>query len=737
MTATATTTTMLVDKPRASTQYVRQDGRVWFTRMCGVTTTDLTDAGSQPRTLGVALIQADGRRYEGADLVLESIDEAPAALTCRWRIGASGLRLTTTWQADDGRGTALRLPQPNNGRGTALRLPQSDDGRDTSPRLPHSNATTGIISRRDTIENTASSPVTLSRCLARLALSRGQYECYTQRSRWSHENQGAWQPLVQGLTLRHAWGRTTEDATPYLVLRPLHADHGLAVHILPRGNWTIRVNPVAEGGEMPCPVIELGLADENLQRVLQPGETFALPEILFQPLPQGEPHLGAPALHRYLLAHHFTGAKPFAPIVYNTWFEQFDILELSRLRAQLAAARETGCEVFVIDAGWYGVGGPNWFAQAGDWREKTEAAFCGRMRDFAAEVRAAGLGFGIWMEPERFGPEAPIRTEHPEWFISTGVSARIDLLQPAAYQYLRSEIARLVETYDLAWMKLDFNFTLDADTASACAELADYTSAWHCMLDDIRATYPRAFFEGCSSGAMRGDLATLSHVDGHFLSDTVNPTDVIRISQGAWLRLPPGRLTRWAVLRSAGQALPRYGLSVADSPATILTPQGALWEPSETVDPAYALLAAMPGMLGFSGDLAGLPAAVQALVREHIAFYKQWREFITGSIAHLLTPPEPLTHRTGWVAMQLQSPTESTSLVFVYRLGVTSGAPRWMLRDLNPTGSYLVQRPLVADAAPVVVSGAELMTTGFDAGIPAANGTRNSAATVVVVKPVA
>jgi len=29
------------------------------------------------------------------------------------------------------------------------------------------------------------------------------------------------------------------------------------------------------------------------------------------------------------------------------------------------------------------------------------------------------------------------------------------------------------------------------------------------------------------------------------------------------------------------------------------------------------------------------------------------------------------------------------------------------------------------------------MTTGFDAGIPAANGTRNSAATVVVVKPVA
>jgi hypothetical protein len=45
---------------------------------------------------------------------------------------------------------------------------------------------------------------------------------------------------------------------------------------------------------------------------------------------------------------------------------------------------------------------------------------------------------------------------------------------------------------------------------------------------------------------MRGDLATLTHVDGHFLSDSVNPADVLRISQGAFLRLPPGRWYRLA-----------------------------------------------------------------------------------------------------------------------------------------------------------------------------------------------
>ncbi len=221
-----------------------------------------------------------------------------------------------------------------------------------------------------------------------------------------------------------------------------------------------------EGGELPFAVVELGLADENLRRALAPGETLALPEILFQPLPDGEPHLAAPALHRYLLEHHFRRRQTRgAGRVYNTWFDQFEILDVPRLRAQLAAAKEVGCEVFVIDAGWYGAGGPNWWAQAGDWREKTEAAFHGEMRDFADEVRAAGLGFGLWMEPERFGPEAPIRAEHPEWFVPVGGAARMDLNQPEAYAWLRGEIGRLVETYELAWMKIDFNFGLDADAS--------------------------------------------------------------------------------------------------------------------------------------------------------------------------------------------------------------------------------------------------------------------------------
>ena len=104
------------------------------------------------------------------------------------------------------------------------------------------------------------------------------------------------------------------------------------------------------------------------------------------------------------------------------------------------------------------------------------------------------------------------------------------MTNPDAYAYQRSEISRLVETYRLAWMKVDFNFELELDASGH--ELHGYYRAWYGLMDEIRQKHPQTVFEGCSSGAMRLELATLGHFDAHFLSDTVHPVDVLRIWQG-------------------------------------------------------------------------------------------------------------------------------------------------------------------------------------------------------------
>ena len=596
---------------------------------------------------------------------------------------------------------------------------------------------TGVVSRRDRLVNRSSGPVTVLRCLARFGLPSGRWDVYAQASRWCHENQGSWQPLPPGaLQLGSAWGRTSLDGTPFAAVRPARGGTGLAFHVVPVGNWTIRFRSHTMGDSLPFVSVELGLADDNLRLELAPGATFDLPELLLQALPDSDLVTAAPRLHRCLLRRDYAAAKPFAPIVFNTWFDEFEILSVPRLRAQLAAAKAIGCEVLTIDAGWYGAGSSNWSLQTGDWREKTSAAFFGKMRAFADEVRAAGLGFGLWMEPERIGPDAPVRQEHPDWIVPCGDHGRLDLENPDAYAWVRSEMLRLVTTYRLAWMKIDFNFELDADRRGR--ELAGYTAAWYRLLDEVRTAAPDTFFEGCASGALRLDLESLRHVDGNFLSDSVNPIDVLRISQGTWLRVPPGRFTRWAVLRDAGRVIPRYGKPAAESPSTVLVPCGALWEPAEAVDAEFALLAAMPGMLGFSGDVSSLSPEVVKTVAKWVVFYKEWRTFIVGSVAHLLTPPEPLEQRTGWVMFQLQQPDgDGTSLLFVYRLGESGAIPPCRLRDLDPQQTYTVRSEHSDLVAEQTLSGAALMAGELTIPLSCSGYNRTASATVISVRPTA
>ena len=339
------------------------------------------------------------------------------------------------------------------------------------------------------------------------------------------------------------------------------------------------------------------------------------------------------------------------------------------------------------------------------------------MKQFADEVRAAGLGFGLWMEPERFGPDVPVVKENPDWFLHADAEfSRIDLQNPAAYAYLRDEISRLVETYELAWMKVDFNFRLGGDPGGT--ELSGYNAAWYRLLGEIRRKYPATVFEGCSSGAMRLDLNTLQHFDGHFLSDTVDPVDVLRIWQGALLRLPPGQLIKWAVLRSIGQTVPTYTKSLADSPVSLLAPCGAIWEPAQTVDLDFVAAVTLPGVFGLGGDIAGLPAETRRRLARHIAFFKQWRKFLRTSTAHLLTPPKPKQDRKGWAAVQLTNQTSDDSLLFVYRLDEAPARVQLTLQGLNPAKMYDLIAHMPDDRETCSCMGADFMQEGIQVELP-------------------
>jgi alpha-galactosidase len=420
----------------------------------------------------------------------------------------------------------------------------------------------------------------------------------------------------------------------------------------------------------------VGPPNGNLRIALEPGEAFDLPEILLCELPNGDPVLGAPRLHRFVLRRLFARAKSFAPFLYNTWFGCYDKIDPDWARAQLAAAAEIGCEVFVVDAGWFGEGTSGWVEQVGDWREKKDGAFRGRMSEFADEARAAGLGFGLWMEPERVAPSAPLAGKRPAWLLpSHKGSFRFDLAVDEARRYLFDEVCRLVETYRAAWIKIDFNSSLGPDPSGR--ELSGYFARWYEVLDELRSRYPETFFEGCSSGGLRLDLNALRRFDGHFLSDNVTPVDALRIYQGTVLRIPPGRIGMWAVLKN-------------DPHRGVVAPNRHNWEGAKVVDVDFAARIALLGMFGVSGDIASLPADARDRLRRHGEFYKRVRRFTAGACAHLLTGPSAITDTTGWVGIQLSHPPEDVHLLFAARLDDPSDDFALRLRDLDPARTYRV-----------------------------------------------
>ncbi len=570
---------------------------------------------------------------------------------------------------------------------------------------------TGVWSRRDRILHAGSEDVRLHRALGRIPLAASTYRVRHQASVWGAESQDRITDLPPGaeFTLHCDRGRLCVPATPYVMVQGHGNPDGLALHLIATGDWTIRVRSGDSSFVAgPAVTLDAGLADAWLDLPLPPGGELRLPELLYQHVPSAQPHRAAAPLHRHLLDTKLTHQKKPAPVVYNTWFDVYDNFDEPRLRRSLAVAKDLGAEVFTVDAGWYGTAQRAYDQMVGYWHENPAAGFKGQMKAFAAFVREQGLGFGLWMEPERVARTAPLATEHPEWLIESapGREYRVDFENPAAYSYMKGEISRLITTYGLVWMKLDSNFPPGLDPRGGA--LTGYFTAWHRLLDEIRSEHPGCFLEACSSGSLRHEIATQSHHDAGFLSDNVTPLAILRILEGQSVRIPPARTTLWTVLRHV-------------EGTGVVAPKVHHWEGAQPVDPLFLTAICFPGILTLSGDLTDLPEAALDAIRHRVARWKRWRPFLADAHTHPLTGPRPVDDPAGWSGFQMSHPKDDRHLITIFRLDDRWETTSLPLRDLDPDRRYTVTAADPDHDAPSAdsirnlpaLTGAELMSRGL------------------------
>ncbi len=219
-------------------------------------------------------------------------------------------------------------------------------------------------------------------------------------------------------------------------------------------------------------------------------------------------------------------------------------------------AEAVGAESCIIDAGWYceaGREGDDWWGRVGDW-----VADPGKHADgFAAireRCREKGLKFGLWMECERMGRDTAVAKAHPEWYRTRRQNGTdttvIDMSNPDAAAWVKSQVERVIETYKVDLFRLDYNVDYTqyncktergGFTESDC--LRYYTAVYE-MFAALRKKYPGVIFENCAGGGGRCDLGMTKHFTHTWVSDYQIPPRSIAITNGISMVLPPERIDR-------------------------------------------------------------------------------------------------------------------------------------------------------------------------------------------------
>lgn len=299
------------------------------------------------------------------------------------------------------------------------------------------------------------------------------------------------------------------------------------------------------------------------------------------------------------------------PVVLNTWEAVYFDHSLDKLRDLLDAGAEVGVERFVLDDGWFGARVDD-RAGLGDWQVSANAWPQG-LEPLAKEVRARGMDFGLWFEPEMINEDSDAARNHPDWILAPGerlpLQARhqqvINLTVPEAYEYVLESISALVEEHHIDYVKWDHNRDLleAGDRRDRTARVHRQTLATYAMMDELRRRHPWLEIESCASGGGRVDLEMLEHTDRVWGSDCIDPLERQRIQRGTALLLPPELVG-----------------SHVGAPTAHTT--------HRTHSLAFRAATALFGSFGIEWDLLQTDAADRQQLSEWVALYKETRDLI-------------------------------------------------------------------------------------------------------------
>ena len=241
--------------------------------------------------------------------------------------------------------------------------------------------------------------------------------------------------------------------------------------------------------------------------------------------------------------------------MYNSWeATAFDVNTQGQLELAKKAA-ELGCELFVMDDGWFGKRN-NDCAGLGDWFVNEEK-FPNGLDELINGVNALKMDFGLWFEPEMVQRDSDLFRAHPDWVYHYPTRENnelrnqlvLNLTKPEVEQYVFDCMDKMLQKHNIRYIKLDMNrpfSEVGAENLENAQELwLRHTKAVYAIADRLKEKYPYLQLEACASGGGRADLGALGHFDMVWTSDNTDPLDRLVIQQGFSMLYPIKCMRAW------------------------------------------------------------------------------------------------------------------------------------------------------------------------------------------------
>ena len=506
-------------------------------------------------------------------------------------------------------------------------------------------------------------------------------------------------PARGAITLESRSGKTGFEFQPYVALRTRKASY--LCQILWSGNWMLHVAPDRTGATLSG-----GLNNWEFRHRLSAGDSLDLPTVLFGRF-DGPFGNAIRKLHDYRRMHRPDPERAI-PVQFNSWYPFLGEPKAKALVPLIPIVQRLGCEAFVVDAGWYrdenGESDADWDYRTGDWRVSRQR-FPNGLREISTQCREAGLGFGLWFEPEVAGPTSSVRHNHPEWMHyidgkppAANERAVLNLGVPEAWQHVFERISRLLRVIGVDWMKWDFNSDLGAggwapslpEELTGQAPLMAHYDGLYRMQDAIRAAFPDLILEMCAGGGGRMDGGILSHAHVNWMSDQAGALRKLAIHFGSQLAHPAVVCNDW-LIDWPGQS------EAPDQPPALVDPRGDL---------AFRLRVAMLGTFGISAPIHRWPEEDIATAAAHVALYKtSLRSIIHHGDRYALTRPPPPDGKGDWAALWYVAKDGRQGVLFAFRLAGSQSRRAFALPGLRKTRHY---RLSFQDGRERTTTGAEL-----------------------------